>query len=89
MRALSFFSIDFEKFLTFLFLKKMIFEKALINGQREGTNLGIQPGSLPEESSSNEPKAIVDAKLIFHYIILNHAGVRVVPLIWRESCHNK
>ena len=85
MRTL-FFCHNFRIFFNYLKSSHKMFE---INEQIEWTNLGIEPRSLSEESSSNEPKAVVDAKLIFHYVILNHARMRVVPLIWRESCHNK
>ena len=56
----------------------------------DGTNnpgagsLGIESRSLTEESSSDEPEAVVDAELVLHHIIVHHTWVGIVPFIRRK-----
>ena len=56
----------------------------------DGTNnpgagsLGIESRSLTEESSSDEPEAVVDAELVLHHIIVHNTWVGIVPFIRRK-----
>ena len=44
---------------------------------------------LSEESASDEPEAVIDAKLVLHHVIVHHTGVRIVPFIRGEPGHDE
>lgn len=50
-------------------------------------NLRIQAGSLPQKRPGYEPEAVRHRELVLDYVGLLVAGMRIVPLVGRESGH--
>ena len=51
--------------------------------------LRVEPASLPEKRSCDEPEAVADAKLIFDDLALRQTRMRIVPLVRAEPRHHK
>lgn len=56
---------------------------------RRGQYLGVEVGALLHQGSNGEPERVGQGKLVLDHVVLELAGVRIVPLVGREAGHDK